>query len=106
MDEAAASIPTPVDANGFNPNAVLPYGLTTDQIRKAMDSFTSFLATVNQALYMKQLDRLESILMPANFSSIVGEFVGAGHSKVSSGVDPQPLSERSPGPDTGRCLPG
>ncbi len=42
-----------------------------------MESFTSFLGLVNGALNQKKLDRLESILMPANFSSIVGEFVGA-----------------------------
>jgi hypothetical protein len=77
MDEAAACNPLPVDPNAFNPSAEIPYGLTTEHIRKAMASFTSFLKIVNQALYAKKLDRLESILMPANFSSIVGEFVGA-----------------------------
>ena len=77
MDEGAACNPLPVDPNAFNPSAEIPYGLTTEHIRKAMASFTSFLKIVNQALYAKKLDRLESILMPANFSSIVGEFVGA-----------------------------
>ncbi len=42
-----------------------------------MGTFTLFLEIVNQALHSKKMDRLESILMPANFSSIVGEFVGA-----------------------------
>lgn len=77
MEEATACIPIPVDPNAFNRAVRLPYGLTTEQIRKAMATFTSFLETVNRALYAKKMDRLESILMPANFSSIVGEFVGA-----------------------------
>jgi hypothetical protein len=77
MDESGACIPVAVDPKAFNPVAKLPYGLTTDHIWKAMESFTSFLGLVNGALNLKRLDRLESILMPANFSSIVGEFVGA-----------------------------
>ncbi len=77
MDETAACVPAPVDQNAFNPAAQLPYGLTTAHIRQAMESFISFLSLVNGALNLKGLDRLESMLMPANFSSIVGEFVGA-----------------------------
>jgi hypothetical protein len=77
MKEATACIPLPVDPNAFNGDVQLPYGLTTEHIRKAMATFTSFLEIVNQALYAKKMERLESILMPANFSSIVGEFVGA-----------------------------
>ncbi len=77
MDESAACVPVSVDPKAFNPSAQLPYGLTTKHIRQAMESFTSFLGLVNGALNLKGLDRLESILMPANFSSIVGEFVGA-----------------------------
>jgi hypothetical protein len=77
MNEAMACIPLAVDAKAFNPNAALPYGLTTDHIGKAMASFTSFLEIVNQALHARKMERLETILMPANFSSIVGEFVGA-----------------------------
>jgi hypothetical protein len=77
MDEATACIPVPVNPNAFNAAVQLPYGLTTDHIRQAMESFTFFLGLVNGALHGKRLDRLETILMPANFSSIVGEFVGA-----------------------------
>jgi hypothetical protein len=77
MNETAACIPVPVDPKAFNRAAQLPYGLTTEHIRKAMESFTSFLEIVNRALHAKKMERLESILMPANFSSIVGEFVGA-----------------------------
>ena len=77
MDEVTACIPVPVNPNTFNSSAKLPYKLSTDHIRRAMESFISFLKVINKALHADQLDRLESILMPANFSSIVGEFVGA-----------------------------
>lgn len=86
MDEARACVPVPVDSKGFNPSVKLPYGLTTDHIRQAMESFTSFIALVNQALHGKALDRLERILMPANFSSIVGEFVGAAIPRFCPGL--------------------
>ncbi|OYV87009.1 MAG: hypothetical protein B7Z73_10770 [Planctomycetia bacterium 21-64-5] len=42
-----------------------------------MEEFIDFLGFVNAQLHAKKIDRLESFLMPANFSSIVGEFVGA-----------------------------
>jgi hypothetical protein len=77
VDETTACVPVYVDPRAFNPNVELPYGLTTDHVRKAMIGFTSFLEIVNRALHAEKMDRLESILMPANFSSIVGEFVGA-----------------------------
>jgi hypothetical protein len=43
-----------------------------------MNEFIDFLAFINSQLNTKQLMRLESMLMPANFSSMVGEFMGAG----------------------------
>lgn len=42
-----------------------------------MTEFVKFLALINGALVSKGTPRLESILMPANFSSIVGEFAKA-----------------------------
>jgi len=42
-----------------------------------MSDFLDFLGFLNQQLYTRQLPRLESFLMPANFSSIVGEFMSA-----------------------------
>jgi hypothetical protein len=77
MDEAAVCVPIPVKPDGFNKSAKIPYGLKTAHILRAMESFVSFLQLVNQALHGQKMDRLESILMPANFSSIVSEFVGA-----------------------------
>ena len=86
MDEATACIPAVVNPLWVNKSARLPYGLTADHFVKAMDSFTTFLKVVNLALHAEKMDRLESILMPANFSSIVGEFAGAAIPKFHTGL--------------------
>jgi len=84
--ELAACAPAPVDRTAFNPKAKIPYGVTTDHIRLAMEEYVSFLGFVNSQLHTKKIDRLESFLMPANFSSIVGEFVGAAIPKYCKTV--------------------
>ncbi len=66
-----------VDAKDFNHNAVLPFGLLVEHISKSMNDFIDFLGFINQQLYSKQIPRLETFLMPANFSSIVGEYMNA-----------------------------
>jgi len=73
--EALASTPLPVRPNGFNPNADLPYACTTEHIQEAMDDFIEFLGLINAQLYSRGIDRIETIMMAANFSSMVGEFV-------------------------------
>lgn len=73
--EALACIPKPVKPDAFNPSCILPYGLTTEHIGRAMDDFLDFLGFINQQLHTKDFPRLESFLMPAGFSSIVGEFI-------------------------------
>lgn len=73
--EQIALIPKPVDRSHLNTSAVLPYGLTASHIASAMDDFIDFLGFLNQQLAARQLPRLEMFLMPANFSSIVGEFM-------------------------------
>ncbi len=40
-----------------------------------MEDFIDFLGFVNQSLHSKGLPRLETFMMAANFSSIVGEFL-------------------------------
>lgn len=67
----------PIELNhlGFNPQVILPYGCTTKDIERAMQDYLSFLGFINQQLHSRGLPRLESFLMPANFSSIVGEFM-------------------------------
>ncbi|NLF09140.1 MAG: hypothetical protein GX594_14365 [Pirellulaceae bacterium] len=42
-----------------------------------MADFLDFLGFLNQQLNARRLPRLESFLMPANFSSMVGEFMSA-----------------------------
>lgn len=73
--EADACNPVSLDASAFNGKAYLPYGLTISHLHSAMQDYNKFLGLINQQLYEQGLPRLESILMPANFSSIVGEFM-------------------------------
>lgn len=73
--EEIASRPIDVDWEHFNEEAILPCGCTPEHIYGAMKDFIDFLGFVNGQLYSKDLTRLESMLMPANFSSVVGEFM-------------------------------
>ena len=75
--EKAACTPRALNPNGFNPRAGIPYGLTTDHLRAGMREFLDFLGFINEQLHTKQIPRLEAFLMPANFSSMVGEFMNA-----------------------------
>jgi hypothetical protein len=75
--EAAACDPAPIDPSGFNPGAKIPFGMKPEHVRKAMQEFIDFLGFINRQLLTKKMERLESFLMPANFSSIVGEFMAA-----------------------------
>lgn len=77
MEETAACTPVPLDARRFNKQAVLPCGLTTRHLERVMGDFLDFLGFLNQQLHTRELARLESFLMPANFSSMVGEFMSA-----------------------------
>ncbi|MCI0398313.1 MAG: hypothetical protein L0332_32330 [Chloroflexi bacterium] len=74
--EALACPPVPVESQFFNPACILPYGLKVEHIHQAMSDFVDFLGFINQQLHSRELPRLESFLMPANFSSMVGEFIG------------------------------
>ncbi len=77
LEEAAACTPVAISAGQFNSAAEIPYGLTVKHIQKAMGEFVEFLGFINAQLHTKKIERLESFLMPANFSSIVGEFMAA-----------------------------
>ncbi|HTW78397.1 MAG TPA: hypothetical protein VME23_02520 [Terracidiphilus sp.] len=59
----------------FNAQAAIPFGVTIEHIYRAMLDFTDFLRTVDTELVRKDMTRLEDMLMPANFSSMVGEFI-------------------------------
>ena len=58
-------------------NVVLPCGLKIAHLASAMGNFLDFLGFLNQQLHTRELPRLEAFLMPANFSSMVGEFMSA-----------------------------
>lgn len=75
--ELAACAPHSVDAAGFNPKTTLPYGLTVEHLQSAMSDFTNFIGFINLQLHSREIERLEVMLMPANFSSIVGEFMAS-----------------------------
>jgi len=76
--EAVACTPIPLDPAQFNPSADLPHGLTLAHLESAMQEFLAFLGFLNGQLRTRQLTRLEAMLMPANFSSVVGEFMTSG----------------------------
>jgi hypothetical protein len=84
--ESLACIPSAVSPDGFNPNAQLPYGLTTQHLFLAMRDYTEFLGLINHELHARGLPRLESLLMPANFSSIVGEMMAFSIPKYCPGL--------------------
>jgi hypothetical protein len=75
--EKTACTPIALDAKGFNSDAEIPYGLTSKHIRSAMEEFHEFLGIINIQLHTKRIERLESFMMPANFSSMVGEFMAS-----------------------------
>lgn len=74
----------PIDPKGFNPDTKLPYGLTTKHIASSMQDFIDFLCFINSQLNIKNLERIETMLMPANFSSMVGEFMTSNIPKYCS----------------------
>jgi hypothetical protein len=73
-------------AEGFNHKARVPFSVKTDDIRNAMLDFTKFLEFVDAQLCGRQMARFEEMLMPANCSSMAGEFMTATIPKYCSGV--------------------
>ncbi len=84
--ERAACTPHPLDEAGFNPAALLPHGLQTDHVRAAMQEWLEFLGFINGQLATRGIKRFEAMLMPANFSSMVGEFLISSVPKYCSGL--------------------
>lgn len=70
-------LPEPIEKDGFNPNAIIPFGVTTTHIHAAMQDFIDFLTAIDTQLYAKGMASLENTMMQANFSSLVGEMMGA-----------------------------
>ena len=81
FDERIACTPEPVDPTAFNPHCRLPFGLDIGHVKAAMEEFVDFLGFINPQLNRKKIPRIESFLMPANFSSMVGEFMHIGIEK-------------------------
>lgn len=75
--EEQACTALPINENNFNNFCIMPYGLLVAHIKAAMLDFVDFLSFINTQLYTRQTPRLETMLMPANFSSIVGEYMSA-----------------------------
>ena len=84
--ETAACKPVSLNPKGFNRASKIPGGVTTTHVRKAMQEFLEFLGFINTQLNTRAIERLESFLMPANFSSMVGEFMGAAIPKYCKTV--------------------
>jgi len=84
--EFAACNPQSVRIGHFNPCAVIPYGVTIKHLCATMNDFIGFMRVVNVRLHENGSPRLETMLMPANFSSMVGEFITANLPKHSLGV--------------------
>lgn len=78
--------PEPPDPKGFNPNAAIPCGVIVEHVQKAMKDFTDFLGFIDTQLCTKEMARFEDMLMPANFSSMVGEFMTATIPKYCTSV--------------------
>ena len=75
--EQSACRPQPVGIDSFNSAASIPYGLTIKHLCGAMNEFIDFIGFMNQQLHDRSIPRLETMLMPATFSSIVGEFMAS-----------------------------
>jgi len=103
--EADACVPITLATNGFNDECLLPYGLTIRHVRLAMAEFLDFLGFINQQLHTKNLPRLESFLMPANFSSLVGEFMNLTIPKALFRSCAQPIPQRPSRSDPGGSIP-
>ena len=84
--EYEACNPADVCMGHFNLGASIPYGVTAEHVCAAMNDFISFIRAVNIRLYESGMPRFESMLMPANFSSIVGEFMTVSIPKYCSSV--------------------
>jgi len=84
--EITACTPIPVNKEAFNKKAEIPYGLKVEHICRAMEAWSEFLGFVNVQLNSKKILRMETMLMQANFSSMVGEFMTATIPKHCSGL--------------------
>jgi hypothetical protein len=75
---AALILPEQVERDGFNPRAKIPFGVTTDHVRAAMEDFIEFMTLIDTQLHGKGMDTLEAVMQQASFSNLVSEMMCAG----------------------------
>ena len=81
-----ADIVSEIKTEKFNSHCHLPYGVTTEHICLAMSEFINYLGFINTQLIERRMPKQESFLMPANFSSMVGEFMNMSIPKYCSTI--------------------
>jgi|GEM_PF-6933987 len=65
----------PIKDEWFNPQAELPYQLTTKEIKSTLEDIHKFVFRLNEMLYREMGQRIEDILMAATFSGMLSEFI-------------------------------
>ncbi len=69
--------------DGFNPSAVLPYQLRTEDFSLALRDLYDFLFDVNSLLQSRDLSRLEDVVRPAVVSGILSAMLSSSLAKHS-----------------------
>lgn len=73
--EELACTPTSITLDAFNPYVKLPFDLTVEHLFNTMRDFLNFLGLINRTLHQQKIERLETMMQPAGFSGLVGEFM-------------------------------
>src|SRR3546814_17183380 len=60
---------------GFNANVELPYGLTVDEVKQALEGVYDFLHDLNGFLVSRGYERLEEIILGNSLSGFISELV-------------------------------
>jgi hypothetical protein len=59
----------------FNPQVVLPFGLSIDDVKATLIETHEFVYDLNRMLYRRIGLRIEDVLMAATFSGMLSEFI-------------------------------
>ncbi len=71
----------------IQPEAILPYGLTVDEVLQAMDATYNFLHDMNSFLIGKGYRRIEDMLLGNSFAGILSEIVVQNLERVSKTLE-------------------
>ncbi|MDZ4764344.1 MAG: hypothetical protein SGI73_07295 [Chloroflexota bacterium] len=93
--ERSACTPIPLSNGVFNSACDIPYGCTIGQIEQAMFDWLDFLGFINLQLNERGLQRLEMMMMQANFSSLVGGIYAPSDHEILSDVGQESTSQRA-----------